>query len=237
MFLFIYNYCKWNLCNWHCLCFSEITYHSFRHLKTHYHLHNLCCFVCERKCPLLAYLKNGISSIENRFRILLIQQIIRIYMALPGKIKPRGNNKDWQLCLINSNSLASREKNMMYFSSEAYQHLTKLVFVFLAHDKNSNRWVSLEGGGKGWKDRQLQGLAADSAALFCLTWFYKLPLLKYHSLCWELCQEAQYVQCGWVSLHKLSMKINYRNHWITHWIRSRWLPFACNCRVNYFCLN
>lgn len=24
----------------YCLCFSEITYHCFRHLKTHYHLHN-----------------------------------------------------------------------------------------------------------------------------------------------------------------------------------------------------
>lgn len=38
---------------------------------------------------------------------------------------------------------------MMCFSSEAYQHLTKLVFVFLAHYKNSNTWDSFFWGGAG----------------------------------------------------------------------------------------
>lgn len=39
--------------------------------------------------------------------------------------------KDWQLCLINSNSPTSSEK-IMYFNSEAYQHLTKQNFVFFS---------------------------------------------------------------------------------------------------------
>lgn len=130
MFLFIYNYCKWK---WlYCLCFSEIRYCSFRHLKTHYQCHNfVLLYLYERKGPLLAYLRNSIASAGNWFRILLIQQIVKIYMALPGKIKPRGNNKDWQLCLINNNNLVSREKMKMWFSSEAYQHLTKPCFAFL----------------------------------------------------------------------------------------------------------
>jgi len=152
MFLFIYNYCKWKmqllfvfLGNYISLFPTPEDPLSPPQL--------LCCFVCEGKCPLLAYLRNSISSIGNQFRILLIQQIIRIYMALSGKIKPHRNNKDRQLCLINSNSLASREKMMMYFSSEAYQHLTKLVFVFLAYHKNTNSWIYL-GGRAGRVKRQ-----------------------------------------------------------------------------------
>lgn len=168
MLLFIYNYCKWKthllfVFFWNYISLFQapedpLSPPSF-----------LCCFVCERKCPLLAYLKNSISSIENRFRILLIQQIIRIYMALSGKIKPHGNNKDWQLYMINRNSLASREKIMMYFSSEAYQHLTKLGFVFLAHYKNSNSWISL--GGREGVERQT---AARTFTSFCFFIFFDL---------------------------------------------------------------
>lgn len=76
-------------------------------------------------------------------------------MALPGKINPCGNNKDWHLCLINNNNPASREKITTHFPSEPHQQVTKWQFCVFDPLENDQQVFCLEGGlGEGEVKRQ-----------------------------------------------------------------------------------